>query len=163
MDMFKEVNDTLGHAAGDLVLVTAAQRLRESVRGTDSVLRIGGDEFIVVMPDVQEDSDIRRVAAKITSAISNGGPAGLENVRMSCSIGIAIYPTQATSADELFSRADAAMYEAKRRGGGCFEVYSEGTPGFAPKAKPTPRRVVGARPALVVPQRSKQAPLFPDA
>jgi diguanylate cyclase (GGDEF)-like protein/PAS domain S-box-containing protein len=164
MDMFKEVNDSLGHAAGDLVLVTAAQRLRESVRGTDSVLRIGGDEFIVVMPDVQEDSDIRRVAAKITAAIGNDGPAGLENVRMSCSIGIAIYPTQAANSDELFSRADAAMYEAKRRGGGCYEVYSEGTPGFSPQPKLV-RRVPGPRPALVVPRkpRPKPTPLFPDA
>jgi diguanylate cyclase (GGDEF)-like protein/PAS domain S-box-containing protein len=162
MDMFKEINDTLGHAAGDLVLTTVAHRLRESVRGTDSVLRIGGDEFIVVMPDVQEDSDIRRVAAKVTAAILNGGPPSLENVRMSCSIGIAIYPTQASSADELFSRADAAMYEAKRHGGGCFEVYSEGTPGFSPMPRPTPRRVVGARPALVVPRRIKSTPLFPD-
>jgi diguanylate cyclase (GGDEF)-like protein/PAS domain S-box-containing protein len=163
MDMFKEINDTLGHATGDLVLTTAAQRLREAVRGTDSVLRIGGDEFIVVMPDVQEDSDIRRVAAKVTAAISNGGPAGLEHVKMSCSIGIAIYPTQAASADELFSRADAAMYEAKRRGGGCFEVYSEATPGFSPQMKPLPRRVAGPRPALVVPRRPKPTPLFPDA
>ncbi|MBB5058372.1 diguanylate cyclase (GGDEF)-like protein/PAS domain S-box-containing protein [Granulicella aggregans] len=162
MDMFKEVNDTLGHAAGDLVLVTAAQRLRESVRGTDSVLRIGGDEFIVVMPDVQQEADIRRVAAKVTAAIANGGPEGLENIRMSCSIGIAIYPTQAASSDELFSRADAAMYEAKRRGGGCFEVYSEGTPGFSPQPRPR-RRVPGARPALVVPRRPKPTPLFPDA
>jgi diguanylate cyclase (GGDEF)-like protein len=164
MDMFKEVNDTLGHAAGDLVLVTAAQRLRESVRGSDSVLRIGGDEFIIVMPDVNQEVDVRRVAAKITAAIGNGGPVGLENVRMSCSIGIAIYPTQAANSDELFSRADAAMYEAKRRGGGCFEVYSEGTPGFNPQPRPV-RRVPGPRPALVVPRkpRPKPTPLFPDA
>jgi diguanylate cyclase (GGDEF)-like protein/PAS domain S-box-containing protein len=162
MDMFKEVNDSLGHAAGDLVLVTAAQRLRESIRGTDSVLRIGGDEFIVVMPDVQQEADIRRVAAKVTAAISNGGPVGLENIRMSCSIGIAIYPTQAANSDELFSRADAAMYEAKRRGGGCFEIYSEGTPGFSPQPRPV-RRVTGPRPALVVPRKPKPTPLFPDA
>lgn len=162
MDMFKEVNDSLGHAAGDLVLVTAAQRLRESVRGSDSVLRIGGDEFIIVMPDVNQEVDVRRVAAKITAAIGNGGPAGLENVRMSCSIGIAIYPTQAANSDELFSRADAAMYEAKRRGGGCFEVYSEGTPGFTPQPRPV-RRVPGPRPALVVPRKPKPTPLFPDA
>lgn len=163
MDKFKEINDTLGHASGDLVLTTAAHRLRESVRGTDSVLRIGGDEFIVVMPDVREDHDFRRVAAKITAAISNGGPAGLENVRMNCSIGIAIYPTQAMNAEELFSHADAAMYEAKRRGGGTFEVYSEGTPGFSPPRKTATRRVPGSRPAVAVTQRPKHTPLFPDA
>jgi diguanylate cyclase (GGDEF)-like protein/PAS domain S-box-containing protein len=164
MDHFKEINDTLGHAAGDAVLVTVAQRLRESVRGSDSVLRIGGDEFIVVMPDVQEERDIRRLAAKINAAISNGGPEGLEQVDMSCSIGIAIYPSQATTTDELFSRADAAMYEAKHRGGGCFELYSEATPGFTPEMPPPPaRRVSGARPALVVPRTPKTTRAFPEA
>ena len=167
MDKFKEINDTLGHSAGDKVLTAVAQRLRESVRGTDSVLRIGGDEFIVVVPDVQEERDIRRLAAKINAAISNGGPEGLEQVDMSCSIGIAIYPSQAASSDDLFSRADAAMYEAKRRGGGCFEVYSETTPGFTPHMPPPPtqRGISGARPALVVPRTSKAAPVttFPDA
>lgn len=164
MDHFKAINDTLGHAAGDKVLIAVAQRLRDAVRGTDSVLRIGGDEFIVVMPDVQEERDIRRVAAKITAAISNGGPSGLETVNMSCSIGIAIYPLQATASDDLFARADAAMYEAKRRGGGCFEVYNDATPGFTPQMPPAgSRRVAGARPALVVPRAGKSTLTFPDA
>ena len=166
MDHFKEINDTLGHAAGDKVLVTVAQRLRESVRGTDSVLRIGGDEFIVVVPDVQEERDIRRLAAKINAAISNGGPEGLEAVDMSCSIGIAIYPSQAATSDELFSGADAAMYEAKRRGGGCFEVYSDATLRFTPQMpSPPARRKLGGGPALVVPRAAKATPAtkFPDA
>lgn len=163
MDGFKEINDTLGHAAGDLVLVAVAQRLRESVRGTDSVLRIGGDEFIVVMPDVQEERDIRRLAAKITAAVLSGGPEGLEMVKMSCSIGIAIYPSQATNSEELFSKADAAMYEAKRRGGGCYEVYNEATPGFSPQMPAPPRRpALGNRPALVVPRRVKRTPATPE-
>jgi predicted signal transduction protein with EAL and GGDEF domain len=128
------------------------------------VLRIGGDEFIVVMPDVQEERDIRRLAAKINVAISNGGPEGLEQVDMSCSIGIAIYPSQAATTEELFSSADAAMYEAKRRGGGCFEVYSETTPGFTPEMPPPPaRRMPGARPALVAPRTTKTARTFPEA
>lgn len=162
MDHFKEINDTLGHAAGDAVLVTVAQRLRESVRGSDSVLRIGGDEFIVVMPDVHEERDIRRLAAKINAAVANGGPEGLEKVSMSCSIGIAIYPSQAATTDELISRADAAMYESKRRGGGCFEMYSEATPEFTPKGPPPTRRVPGARP-LVVPRPPKTVRPFPEA
>ena len=164
MDHFKEINDTLGHAAGDKVLVTVAQRLRESVRGTDSVLRIGGDEFIVVMPDVQEERDIRRMAAKINAAISNGGPEGLETVNMSCSIGIAIYPVQAATSEELSSKADAAMYEAKRRGGGCFEVYNDATPGFTPEMPaPASRRKPGPRPTLVVPRAGKVTMKFPEA
>ena len=104
------------------------------------------------------------MAAKINAAISNGGPEGLETVHMSCSIGIAIYPVQAATSDELFSKADAAMYEAKRRGGGCFEVYNEATPGFTPQLPPaSPKRVPGARPALVVPRRGKSTVTFPDA
>lgn len=164
MDRFKEINDSLGHAAGDKVLVTVAHRLRESVRGTDSVLRIGGDEFIVVLPDIHEERDIRRMAAKINATISVGGPEGLDQVNMSCSIGIAIYPDQASTTDELFSRADAAMYEAKRRGGGCFEVYSETTPGFNPDMAPLQRRrVPGARPALVIPRPGKPKVTSPEA
>ena len=163
MDKFKEINDTRGHAAGDQVLITVAQRLRESVRGSDSVLRIGGDEFIVVMPDVQEEKDIRRLAAKINMALSSGSPPGLEEITMSCSIGIAIYPSQAATADELISRADAAMYEAKRRGGGCFEVFSDAIPAFDPQMQPQPKRVPGPRPALVVPRPAKRAMPVPDA
>ncbi len=165
MDHFKEINDTLGHAAGDKVLVTVAQRLRESVRGTDSVLRIGGDEFIVVMPDVQEERDIRRMAAKIIAAVLNGGPDGLETVNMSCSIGIAIYPVQANTSEELSSKADAAMYEAKRRGGGCFEVYHDAIPDFTPETASSPsRRKVNSRPTLVVPRNAKKPAIsFPEA
>jgi len=165
MDRFKEINDSLGHAAGDSVLVTVAQRLRESVRGSDSVLRIGGDEFMVVVPDVQEERDLRRLAAKIVAAILRGGPPGLEEVNMSCSIGIAVYPSQASSSEDLFARADAAMYEAKRRGGGCFEVYSETTPEFNPRQMPPApaRRVPASRPTLVVPRPAKPATRSPEA
>jgi diguanylate cyclase (GGDEF)-like protein/PAS domain S-box-containing protein len=164
MDHFKEINDTLGHAAGDKVLTTVAHRLRESVRGSDSVLRIGGDEFIVVVPDVQEERDIRRLAAKIVASVSRIGPEGLEEVDMSCSIGIAVYPSQASTSEELLSRADAAMYEAKRSGGGCFEVYSEKTPGFTPQTPiAPPRRAAAGGPTLVVPRPGKSATTFPDA
>ena len=162
MDKFKEINDTLGHSAGDLVLITVAHRLRDSVRGTDSVLRIGGDEFIIVMPDVHEEKDIRRVAAKINAAISKDGPEGLEDVDMSCSIGIAIYPTQASSAEELFSLADAAMYQAKHQGGGCFEVYSETTREFEPQFIPAGQRVSGMRIA-VLPESRERAAALPEA
>jgi diguanylate cyclase (GGDEF)-like protein len=164
LDKFKEINDTRGHAAGDQVLIAVAQRLRESVRASDSVLRIGGDEFIVVMPDVLEERDVRRLAAKMNAAVANGGPPGLEDVEMSCSIGIAIYPSQALVADELFSRADAAMYEAKRRGGGCFEIYNSATPGFDLHLQPPlPGQIPGARPALVVPRSAKPHIPAPEA
>lgn len=156
MDLFKEINDNLGHTAGDLVLVTVAQRLRDSVRATDSVLRIGGDEFIVVMPDVHEERDIRRMAGKIIMAVSNGGPPGLEKVTMSCSIGISIFPTQAPTAEQLFANADAAMYQAKRRGGGCYEVFSETTPAFHAQITPKSTRPSKGRPVLVLERPDKR-------
>jgi diguanylate cyclase (GGDEF)-like protein/PAS domain S-box-containing protein len=124
LDEFKQINDTLGHAAGDVALITVGQRLRENVRATDSVLRLSGDEFLVVMPDVSEDADILRMAAKLVSAIARQGPQGLESVALSCSLGIAIYPTLAQSPEELLTRADAAMYRAKSRGGSCYEVFA---------------------------------------
>ncbi len=81
---------------------------------------------------------------------------------MSCSIGIAIYPVQADTAEELFSRADAAMYEAKRRGGGCFEVFNEATPGFMPRMPPQPARgVSGETTALLVPGTGESRMTFP--
>ncbi len=136
LDAFKQINDTMGHMAGDLVLVTVGKRLRESVRATDSVLRIGGDEFLVVMPDVVEESDILRSAAKMLAALARGGPPGYEKVEISCSLGIAIYPTLARSVADLITRADAAMYRAKFRGGNCYEVCG----GEVPVCCDSPRR-----------------------
>jgi diguanylate cyclase (GGDEF)-like protein len=166
MDRFKEINDSLGHAAGDKVLIAVAQRLRESVRASDSVLRIGGDEFLVVVPDVQEERDLRRLAAKIVASVSRVGPSGLEDVSMGCSIGIAVYPLHAAGLEELLAHADAAMYEAKRRGGSCFEVYSHATPGFTaqtPAGRMAEPRAPETTPALVVPHRAKRSDAFPEA
>jgi predicted signal transduction protein with EAL and GGDEF domain len=115
------------------------------------------------MPDVQEEKDIRRLAAKITAAVSNGGPAGLEEVKMSCSVGISIYPTQATTSEELFSRADAAMYQAKHKGGGRFEVFNEATPAFQPQFVPAGKRVSGMRAAAVMPQSTIHQTSVPEA
>jgi diguanylate cyclase (GGDEF)-like protein len=141
LDAFKQINDTLGHMAGDLVLVTVAKRLRDSVRATDSVLRIGGDEFLVVMPDVVEETDILRSAAKMLAALARGGPPGFESLDLSCSLGIAIYPTLARSAVDLVTRADSAMYQAKFHGGNCYQVCSGEVPQTYPQAKaPFPMR-----------------------
>lgn len=143
LDAFKQINDTRGHMAGDLVLVTVAKRLRESVRATDSVLRIGGDEFLVVMPDVVEEIDILRSAAKMLAALARGGPVGFESLELSCSLGIAIYPTLARSAADLVSRADSAMYQAKFRGGNRYQVCS----GEVPQTHSQQRALFPVRPS----------------
>jgi diguanylate cyclase (GGDEF)-like protein/PAS domain S-box-containing protein len=160
LDGFKQINDTMGHMAGDLVLSTAARGLRESVRATDSVLRIGGDEFLVVMPDVVEEVDILRSAAKMLAALRREGPPGFERLELSCSLGIAIYPTLARSAADLVARADAAMYRAKFRGGNCYEVCGGEVPQGNPAVVlPFPRR----RPQEEVPHVRAQFSMLPPS
>jgi len=158
LDGFKRINDTLGHTAGDLALIMVAQRLSEATRATDSVLRIGGDEFIVVMPDLLYESDVQRAGEKLLEAILREGPAGLETVRVSCSVGAAIYPTIARSAQELLLRADAAMYQAKMRGGGAYELFSEQTTGFYPVTGLANLRPRTQGPALVTSRPSVSPP-----
>ncbi|GAB7529821.1 GGDEF domain-containing protein [Pseudomonas sp. 3A(2025)] len=116
LDKFKQVNDTLGHAAGDALLQEVARRLKASVRSSDTVARIGGDEFVVLLERVQADTDAARVAQTIQSALQV--PMQLEGRRwtISSSIGIARYPQDATDLAQLFRHADQAMYRAKRQG-----------------------------------------------
>jgi diguanylate cyclase (GGDEF)-like protein len=110
----KEVNDTLGHAVGDRLLQNVAQRLTHSVRPGDLVARLGGDEFAVLLPSVKEPGAAREVAARLRAAVAE--PIRLEQLSfvIEVSIGIAIFPDDATSADMLMQRADVAMYLAKQ-------------------------------------------------
>ncbi len=114
----KEVNDTLGHAVGDQLLRIVAQRLGRSVRPGDVVARLGGDEFAVLLPSVRDVSSAREVAARLRAALSE--PVRLEAMTfdMQASVGIAIYPDDAGSFEELIQRADVAMYLAKERRSG---------------------------------------------
>lgn len=117
LDRFKDVNDTLGHAMGDLLLQAVAQRLLQCVRGSDTVARIGGDEFVVLLEGCQAREHAGMVATKILAAF---GPAfdlaGLP-VPMQPSIGMALYPEHGEAEDVLLGHADAAMYTAKKDGG----------------------------------------------
>jgi diguanylate cyclase (GGDEF)-like protein len=119
-DGFKQINDTLGHAAGDAVLVNIAARVREVLREDDLVVRLGGDEFAVLVMPVYDTSDVRRIADLIAENVRRPMllPGG-ERITTSLSIGIAIYPEHAIDAAALLQSADAAMYRAKRsrRGG----------------------------------------------
>ena len=117
LDRFKDVNDTLGHAMGDLLLQAVAQRLLQCVRGSDTVARIGGDEFVVLLEGCQAREHACTVATKILAAF---GPAfdlaGLP-VPMQPSIGMALYPEHGEAEDVLLGHADAAMYVSKKNGG----------------------------------------------
>lgn len=124
LDGFKGVNDRLGHAAGDAVLVAVADRLRASVRDGDYVCRLGGDEFVILLPNITdgEAADVaRRIIARVSEPFELASTA-----HVGASIGLASAPRDGTTADELLSAADRAMYEAKRRGKGGFVVHVPG-------------------------------------
>jgi len=117
LDDFKRINDSLGHSAGDWVLQRVAEWMGMCVRVSDTVARIGGDEFVVLLPDLRTVSDAMRVADKIRIATTRplAVPSG-NALTVSCSIGMAVYPVDASDAQTLFRHADDAMYRAKRAG-----------------------------------------------
>ncbi|MGD9170232.1 MAG: EAL domain-containing protein [Candidatus Thiodiazotropha sp.] len=116
LDKFKEVNDTLGHDKGDLLLIEAAQRIANCVRETDMVARLGGDEFTVILPNLAKTNNVERVAGNIVETLSQPFDLAGSRVFIGVSIGITIYPNDATSLDELMIQADQAMYQAKAEG-----------------------------------------------
>lgn len=124
LDGFKEVNDEMGHAAGDELLQVVAGRLRTATRATDLVARLGGDEFLVLLADLPDDRGptadevIRRVCDRIGEMVAEPIPLRERTVHTTISVGAAMYPSQARDADELMRAADAAMYAHKRRGQG---------------------------------------------
>jgi len=125
LDNFKRINDTLGHAVGDQVLKLTARRLRSAVRDSDTVSRHGGEEFLVLLPELSAAADAALVAEKLADALAAPGRAGEHRLHLSASIGIAIFPEDGEDAQTLIGRADAAMYRAKGRGRGRFEFYAE--------------------------------------
>jgi diguanylate cyclase (GGDEF)-like protein/PAS domain S-box-containing protein len=126
LDHFKRMNDSLGHAAGDQILVEAANRLRRSVRSTDVVARIGGDEFVVVMPDITSIADVEQCATNLVSRLAPEISVDGHLVRVTGSVGVGIFPDVATDAKHLLKRADSAMYAAKENGRNQHQIFSEG-------------------------------------
>ncbi len=130
LDNFKNINDSLGHPAGDLVLQEIAQRLKGQVRGDDTVARLGGDEFIVILSSLSRDgrqaiSRAREIANKIRDTISMECRIHETDLRVTASIGISMISEEATSGHDLLRFADTAMYEAKREGRNRLEFFSE--------------------------------------
>lgn len=116
LDGFKTINDENGHEFGDLVLKVTADRIKAEIRETDTVARIGGDEFVIILSSLPEVAIINRIAANLIGQISK--PVNIENteVAISASIGISLYPENGTTAEELIRSADKAMYQIKRQG-----------------------------------------------
>ncbi|MFT4172686.1 MAG: EAL domain-containing protein [Rhodocyclaceae bacterium] len=125
LDRFKTINDSLGHLAGDRLLQAVSDRLRECVRETDTICRQGGDEFIIVLPDIDDADTPARVAEKILRQLSE--PFDIDGHRLgtSFSIGIAVYPGDGSSADTLMKNADTAMYHAKENGRNTYRFFTE--------------------------------------
>ncbi len=124
LDRFKLINDTLGHPCGDQLLREVAERLNECVRKSDTVARIGGDEFIIILPSLPHTEDVTLIAQKILASLAQ--PVELEGseVFTSTSIGIAMYPNDADDVDSLIRCADMAMYRAKERGRNTYQFFS---------------------------------------
>jgi diguanylate cyclase (GGDEF)-like protein len=117
LDGFKTVNDKMGHAAGDAVLIEVARRLKDSTRSSDIVGRLGGDEFVVFLPEIEHIEPVQVAAEKLLRVVTtppievNAQPTGV-----TLSIGVALYPTDGTTLKTLIANADAALYQAKRLG-----------------------------------------------
>lgn len=125
LDRFKWVNDTLGHASGDLLLQEAGRRLRHSVRETDTVARLGGDEFIVLLNEIKGTADVDRIATLLLHRLSEPFELDGREAFVSASIGITLYPGDAGEMEQLLGNADAAMYIAKEHGRNGFHYFTQ--------------------------------------
>jgi two-component system, cell cycle response regulator len=122
LDGFKQINDTLGHSAGDALLKLVAQRLESAVREEDTVARVGGDEFMIILWQVVNASAVAAVARKLVDIISLPFVIEKHSVTVTTSIGVGIYPDHGEDAEALIKNSDAALYEAKRAGKNIFRI-----------------------------------------
>ncbi|WP_413795482.1 MULTISPECIES: bifunctional diguanylate cyclase/phosphodiesterase [unclassified Pseudomonas] len=124
LDRFKQVNDMLGHDAGDQLLKEVAQRLEACLRSSDTVARLGGDEFVILLPELSQDNDVATAAQKILTAIARPFNLQGQEFRVTASVGISVFPHDGLDEQTLTKNADSAMYQAKQRGKNNFQFYS---------------------------------------
>jgi diguanylate cyclase (GGDEF)-like protein len=125
LDHFKSVNDTLGHEAGDGVLVACAERMTSIVRGGDTVARLGGDEFVILLEDITDETDVVRLAERVVAALAEPVQVFHRQVRIGASIGVTICNDGYVDAGRLLREADAAAYRAKNAGRGRYDVFDD--------------------------------------
>ena len=126
LDNFKDVNDTLGHDVGDLLLKATAERLSAALRKGDTVARFGGDEFVLILPDLKVIEDAIQVAQKIVDSFRKPFLIDTHQLVVTTSIGIAVYPNDGTDEGILLKNADIAMYQAKQAGRARYQLYKKG-------------------------------------
>ncbi len=125
LDRFKSVNDSFGHDFGDQLLIAMATRLREVAREQDTVARIGGDEFVVIIDDLHDPADVTALARRLREAVARPINVDGQDLFMTASVGVSVFPRDATSVEDLLRNADAAMYRAKESGRNTVRFYSE--------------------------------------
>ena len=131
LDHFKSINDTLGHTAGDELLLEMARRLRDCVREDDTVARLGGDEFTIILSELRHPEDAVKVAEKIIAAVQKPMSIGGMPIDVSASIGIALYPVDGNDPESLLRNADSAMYRAKESGRNTYQLCTDEMKGRA--------------------------------
>lgn len=125
LDNFKDINDTLGHDAGDFLLKTAAERLNAVMRKSDTIARFGGDEFVLLLPEIKGIEDATRVAQKIVESFRKPFLINTRQLIVTASIGIAVYPYDGADEASLLKNADIAMYQAKQTGRNRYKVFKK--------------------------------------
>jgi len=124
LDHFKLINDTLGHGIGDDLLIYISKLLKEQVREADTISRFGGDEFVILLPNIHNINDAELVAKKIQKVLQKKHTIGSHHLYVTTSIGVSVFPHHADNCEELITSADTAMYEAKKSGRNNYRVYS---------------------------------------
>ncbi|MFB3136781.1 MAG: EAL domain-containing protein [Nitrospirales bacterium] len=125
LDQFKPINDSIGHEMGDELLKTVANRLTRCVRATDTVARLSGDEFTLILQDLERGQDAGHVAQKVLEAVARPIPLAGRSVLTTASLGISLFPFDAKDPEVLITQADRGMYRAKEKGGNCYQFFSD--------------------------------------
>ena len=124
LDLFKRINDTLGHGVGDMVLVETSKRLGQCVREGDTVARLGGDEFVILLPEVDHVEDAAKLAERVISHVKAPFVIDEHELYVTTSVGIAVYPEDGQTVEQLIKNADTAMYRAKDLGRNAYQLYT---------------------------------------
>jgi len=125
LDRFKEVNDTMGHVAGDQLLKEVSKRMKNLLRKGDTIARMGGDEFLLLLPEISQIEDATKIARKIIDSFKSTFKIDHQKIHITTSIGIVAYPEDGEDSETLIKNADIAMYQAKEQGRNNYKLYKK--------------------------------------